>query len=114
MNSRFKKNVQVLCELLDLFVLNLVFIIAHFVFSDDNAPHFRFYLQFWFIINIGWLIPARLGMAYSKIYNGFESFFRQSIKIYFFWSMGIFFLYTVFPCPLELSRYFIPVTLISY
>src|SRR3954471_22954743 len=87
MNKQFLRFLQYTLFGLDIAMLNVVFILSHFILRgripEDNE---NYYTQYWLWINIIWMVCVWLGGLYNeKIILSFESFFGRTIKVYLFW-----------------------------
>jgi putative colanic acid biosynthesis UDP-glucose lipid carrier transferase len=115
MNKQFLRFLQSTLFCLDIAMLNLVFVVLHFVlrgiFNDESNNQ---YLQYWLWINIIWGICVWLGGIYGeKTILSFELFFSRTIKVYLFW-FAFLILFEFFTGEYILSRLFILVLIVAF
>ena len=115
MNKQFKYYLQLSLVVLDLLVLNIIFLISGFLFEEKIAPIiFNSYVEFWIVLNVFWMAISFCSRAYTSnnIIN-FESFTKQTVQVYLFWVIAILF-YLFFLRKFEISRFFIFLTFFNF
>ncbi|MBD0296473.1 MAG: undecaprenyl-phosphate glucose phosphotransferase, partial [Flavisolibacter sp.] len=115
MNKHFKQSLQLTLIVLDLFMLNFIWVTAHYIILPELSTELLFaYYNFWAFLNISWIVVTWAGQVYNeKHILSFESFTRRTIKVYLIW-VGIIMLYYFFKKSTELSRLFIALSLLVY
>jgi putative colanic acid biosynthesis UDP-glucose lipid carrier transferase len=115
MNRPFIKFLQLTTTLLDLFLLNLVLLLAYYVKKNQIPIEvFTNYLFFGLFLNIAWIIIAWSNAVYSeRNIVLFEMFSRQTMQAYLFW-LCVVMIYLFFFRQVDLSRFFIITTLAGY
>ncbi|MBD0374105.1 MAG: undecaprenyl-phosphate glucose phosphotransferase [Flavisolibacter sp.] len=115
MNKHFKQSLQLTLIVLDLFMLNFIWVTAHYVILPELSTELLFaYYNFWAFLNISWIVVTWAGQVYNeKHILSFESFTRRTVKVYLIW-VGIIMLYYFFKKSTELSRLFIALSLLVY
>ena len=105
MNKSLKRFLQLLFIVLDLLVLNIVYLIAQRTFEEDPQSHYYMrYAQYWLLMNGFWLMLAWLGKVYATDnISFFERFLKASIQVFFIWSV-LNLLYLFLPRVVQLSR----------
>ncbi|ALJ00977.1 undecaprenyl-phosphate glucose phosphotransferase [Rufibacter tibetensis] len=115
MNNSFKRFLQLLFLVLDIVVLNVVYLIAQKIFEEDPESHFYMrYSQYWLIMNGIWLLLAWFGKVYATdSISYFERFLRATFRVYFVWA-GINILYLYLPRVIQLSKPLVFTTVIVF
>ena len=87
MNRSFKRFLQLLFILLDVIVLNVLYLIAQGIFEEDpQSEYYMRYTQYWLIMNGLWLGLSWLGRVYATDnITLFERFLKASFKTYLIW-----------------------------
>jgi putative colanic acid biosynthesis UDP-glucose lipid carrier transferase len=113
MNSRFLRHLQLTLLGLDLFGINVVFIISEFLFRDKLiAERWAEYHYFGFFLSIVWLGVASSGGIYNrKSTLSFEVFARCSLQAFAYFLMVIVFCFCL--QLIDLSKIFIVAILFS-
>ena len=115
MNRQFERYLQITLFILDILVLNVVFIIFQLVFT--NNVHFKStdaYFKYISIANISWIGLAFFLITYANsIILNFEDFTKRTIQVFLIWMIIIFF-YLFFSRELVLSRFFIITTTAAF
>lgn len=108
MNQRLTILMRVTFTFLDLLVLNLVFVICHFVFRTNIDPDAEIqYTYLWFFSNIAWLIISwGIGIYHDKYIYSFEKFSKQTASAYLYF-LGLSMLYLFFNKQADISRLFL-------
>src|SRR5574338_388072 len=114
MNQRLAILLRISFAILDLVVLNVVFIICQFVFADYIYEDKVQYTYLWFFCNAGWVMASwGISIYNEKNIYSFERFSKHTMKA-FVWFLGLVMLYIVFNKDADLSRLFIVSVLISF
>ena len=115
MNKQFERYLQITLIVLDLIVLNLVYLLFHFALSkhiDSNANDA--YTLYWTISIALWLLLSFFLRTYAeKIILNFEHFTKRTIQVYLVWIIFLMF-YLFFFRELRLSRLFIVSTIAGF
>ena len=83
MNQRLTNLLRFTFVILDLVVLNLVFIICQYVFSDNIQVNKIHYTYLWFYSNVAWVFASwATGIYHDKYIYSFEKFSRQTMSAY--------------------------------
>lgn len=108
MNKQFMRFLQGTLFVLDLLMLNLVFVLCKYFFKSDIPDTYSsYYNQYWILINSFWIIFAWIGGVYAeKSIISFEIFSGRTIKIYVIWFLSII-LYLFLTKEVYISRLFI-------
>ncbi len=108
MNKQFMRFLQGTLVLLDIIVLNIVFLICKFFFKEDIPQDYsKYYYQYWILINSFWVIFSWVGGVYAeKSIISFEIFSSRTLKIYIIWFLAIILLLFLTK-EVYLSRFFI-------
>lgn len=114
MNQRLAILLRISFAVLDLIVLNVVFIICQFIFEDYIYGEKVQYTYLWFFCNAGWIFSSWALSIYNErnIYS-FEKFSKHTMKA-FVWLLGLVMLYLAFNKDADLSRLFIISVLSSF
>jgi len=92
---------------LDLFFINILFVILHIVFQQLYVTNRVEYLWFWIWANVSWLFISSIGnLYYNKNISSFELFSRRTTRIYIYW-LGLLLLYLFFAKQYSLSKAYI-------
>ncbi|HVY76436.1 MAG TPA: undecaprenyl-phosphate glucose phosphotransferase [Puia sp.] len=115
MNRRFLQFLQAAVAGLDVFILNVVYILFWILMKNRVAEgSFIFYLQFWTFLNISWIFFSWAGGVYAaKNIISFESLTSRTMRMYVIWVFVAFF-YLFLSHKLALSRLFVLFTSLSY
>jgi putative colanic acid biosysnthesis UDP-glucose lipid carrier transferase len=115
MNQRLTILLRVSFILLDILVLNLVFIICHYVFSKHISTEAEIqYSYLWFFSNVAWIAASwGLGVYQDRFIYSFEKFSKQTMTAFFYF-LGIEMLYLFFSKGFDISRLFLISILTSY
>lgn len=115
MNKQFERYLQITVVVLDLIVLNLVYLLFHFVLSkhfDSNTRNA--YIIYWTISIALWLLLSLFLRTYAdKIILNFEHFIKRTIQVYLVWIIFLMF-YLFFFRELKISRLFIVSTISGF
>lgn len=108
MDKQFLRYLQISFQLVDLFVLNAVVIIAKTLFnpriSDVASP---IYFHFLIYLNITWVVLSWLSRVYAETsISTFESFTKKTTRLYLLWLCAVM-IYLFFDRQTDLSRFFI-------
>lgn len=115
MNQRLTILMRVSFILLDILVLNLVFIICHYVFSNHISTEAEIqYSYLWFFSNVAWIAASwGMGIYQDRFIYSFEKFSRQTMTAFLYF-LGIEMLYLFFSKGADISRLFLISILTSY
>ena len=115
MNKQFERYLQMTLIVLDLIVLNLVYLLFHFILSkhiDSNTRNA--YTIYWTISIALWLLLSFFLRTYAdKIILNFEHFTKRTIQVYLVWIIFLMF-YLFFFRELKISRLFIVSTISGF
>lgn len=108
MDKQFLRYLQISFQLLDLFMLNIVVMIAKTLFNanipDAAAPVYFHYLIY---LNLTWIGLSWLSQVYSwASISTFEVFTKKTARLYLLWLCGVM-IYLFFYRQTDLSRFFI-------
>jgi putative colanic acid biosysnthesis UDP-glucose lipid carrier transferase len=112
LNRQFERYLQITLVVLDLIVLNFIFIICQIVFAkiiefEASGAYFR-YLT---LANAIWLLLAFFLRTYTNnIILEFENFTKRTIQVYLLWIICVL-IYLFFSRELSISRLFIVSTI---
>jgi putative colanic acid biosynthesis UDP-glucose lipid carrier transferase len=115
MNQRLTILLRIGFVLLDLLVLNLVFIICRFVFRSNISPETEIqYSYLWFFSNVAWAGVSWGSNVYHErhIYS-FEKFSKQTMSAFVYF-LGVEMLYLFFSKGGDISRLFLISILTSF
>src|SRR5687767_5436237 len=115
MNQRLTILLRIGFVLLDLIVLNLVFIICRFIFRSNISPDVEIlYSYLWFFSNVAWTAVSWGSNVYHERYiYSFEKFSRQTMSAFFYF-LGVVLLYLFFTKEGNISRLFLISILTSF
>lgn len=115
MNRQFERYLQMTLVILDIIVLNAVYIFCQIILEEGIYSSIsNVYIQYWILSNVVWLLSSFFFRTYvTKVIVNFEYFTKRTIQVYLVWIIGILF-YLFFRREFELSRLFIMSTLISF
>ena len=83
MNQRLATLLRISFVILDLLVLNLVFIICQYVFRDAITLNKEQYTYLWFFSNAAWVAASWATSIYQDAYiYSFEKFSRRTMTAY--------------------------------
>ncbi len=108
MNRQFERYLQITVIVLDLFILNFVYVFFHFLFRKSiNSAFSNNYFQYWAVSNIFWIVFVFFLRTYvKKVILDFEYFIKRTIQVYLVWIISIMF-YLFFIREIQISRLFI-------
>ena len=115
MNQRLTILLRIGFILLDLMVLNLVFIICRFVFRSNISPEVEIqYSYLWFFSNVAWVAVSWGSNVYHERYiYSFEKFSKQTMSAFIYF-LGVVLLYLFFIKGANISRLFLISILTSF
>src|SRR5690606_18510395 len=101
--------------ILDLVVLNMVFIICQLVFEKHLAVENSIqYTYLWFFCNLSWLLVGLgFGIYQDRFIYSFERFAKRTVSAYAYF-LGICMLYLFFNKEADISRLFLISVLSSF
>ena len=102
---------QIIFLALDLFALNITFLICQFFFAKSISPDSSdAYFRYLTVANAAWLLLAFFFRTYSNsLILNFESFTKRTIQVYLLWIISVL-IYLFFSRELTVSRLFIVAT----
>ncbi|MFT3675249.1 MAG: undecaprenyl-phosphate glucose phosphotransferase [Chitinophagaceae bacterium] len=108
MNQRLATLLRISFVILDLVVLNLVFIICHLAFRDHLSRELEIqYTYLWFFSNAAWVVASWATGIYQDNYiYSFEKFSKRTVSTYAYF-LGLCMLYIVFNKRADISRLFL-------
>ena len=115
MNRQFERYLQITLVILDLLLLNTVYILCqvillkglHLIYSDP-------YLQYWAVSNGIWLMISVFFRTYAiTVILNFEYYIKRTIQVYLVWIICVL-VYLFFTRAFDLSRIFILASLLSF
>ena len=109
MNKSFLRFVQLFFILFDLFILNVIYLLAQSLNEEtDQSRFFGRYFQYWLVINWFWITLALMGGMYrARNILYFENFLRRSMRTYAFWAvLGLAYLFLPRRIPLSQALVF--------
>ncbi|QIL77327.1 undecaprenyl-phosphate glucose phosphotransferase [Hymenobacter sp. HDW8] len=116
MDRRFLQFLQIFFLVLDLFILNVIYLFTQqYITEPANTNFMSGNTFYWFVLNVFWIATTWIGeiYAYRKI-STFRRFTKTTFHIYFVWSFLVlvfsFFLRDFFP----LARVFVYATLLWF
>ena len=112
MNRQFERYLQMTVVILDLVVLNLLYLLCRFVLTKHIDSHnMNTYILYWTISNALWLLLSFLLRTYAdKVILSFETFTKRTVQVYLLWIIFIMF-YLFFSRELKISRLFVVATI---
>lgn len=115
MNSQFERYLQITLVVLDLVVLNLLYILCFVLFIKHIDNYLiNAYILYWMISNILWLFLSFVLRNYAeKVILSFETFTKRTFQVYLIWIVLIMF-YLFFSRELIVSRLFIVGTIVIF
>lgn len=114
MNHRFTNLLRITFIVLDLLVLNLVFLICEYVFRDSIQSNKIQYTYLWFFSNACWLLCSWSTHIYQDIYiYSFEKFSKRTMSTYAYF-LALVMLYLFFYKDADISRLFLISILSSF
>jgi putative colanic acid biosynthesis UDP-glucose lipid carrier transferase len=115
MNQRLANLLRISFVILDLVVLNLVFIICLYVFKDHLSVEKEVqYTYLWFFSNAAWVMASWASSIYHDHYiYSFEKFAKRTVSAYAYF-LGICMLYLFFNKEADISRLFLISVLSSF
>ena len=107
MNHRLTNLLRITFIVLDLVVLNLVFLICQYVFAEAIQSNKIQYTYLWFFSNIAWAVGSWGTRIYhdSYIYS-FERFSKRTMSAYAYF-LALVMLYLFFYKEADISRLFL-------
>lgn len=115
MNKQFRYYLQLVLVVLDILMLNGVFLLVQFILKEHIADtEYRKYMELLGILNVSWLLLSFAGRTYAEhtIIN-FEKFTKRSIQTFIIWMVAVLF-YLFLLRRFELSRSIIIAAFISF
>jgi putative colanic acid biosynthesis UDP-glucose lipid carrier transferase len=114
MNQRLATLLRISFVILDLLVLNLVFIICQYVFRDAIILNKEQYTYLWFFSNAAWVAASWATSIYQDTYiYSFEKFSRRTMTAYVY-LLALEMLYLFFNKDAQISRLFLISILSSF
>lgn len=114
MNHRFTNLLRITFIVLDLLVLNLVFLICEYVFRESIQSNKIQYTYLWFFANACWVISSWNTHIYQDIYiYSFEKFSKRTMSTYAYF-LALVMLYLFFYKDADISRLFLVSILSSF
>lgn len=115
MNRQFERYLQIILIALDIFMLNIIYILCQVIFNKVITPKTsQDYYQYWTISNGIWILLSSFPRTYAiKVILDFEYFIKRSIQVYLLWIIGIL-IYLFFLRAFGLSRLFIIATSLGF
>jgi putative colanic acid biosysnthesis UDP-glucose lipid carrier transferase len=115
MNQRLTILLRIMFVLLDLVVLNLVYIICQAVFEKHISAESEVqYSYLWFFSNVAWVAVSWGSNVYQdKFIYSFEKFSRQTMSAFLYF-LGVMMLYLFFSKGGDISRLFLVSILTSF
>lgn len=114
MNQRLATLLRISFVILDLLVLNLVFIICQYVFRDAIILNKEQYTYLWFFSNAAWVAASWATSIYQDAYiYSFEKFSRRTMTAYVY-LLALEMLYLFFNKDAQISRLFLISILSSF
>ena len=114
MNQRLATLLRISFVILDLLVLNLVFIICQYVFRDAIILNKEQYTYLWFFSNAAWVAASWATSIYHDTYiYSFEKFSRRTMTA-FVYLLALEMLYLFFNKDAQISRLFLISILSSF
>jgi putative colanic acid biosysnthesis UDP-glucose lipid carrier transferase len=111
MNRQFERYLQITLVILDLIVLNTVYLLCKiFTLKGVPAGFTNLYLQYWGFSNGIWLLLSFFFRTYAiKVIMNFEYYIKRTIQVFLVWIICLL-VYLFFLRAFELSRLFIIAT----
>lgn len=115
MNQRLTALLRISFVLLDLMVLNLVYIICQYIFKDVIPSNFVVqYTYLWFFSNAAWVAASwATGIYHDQFVYSFERFSRRTMSAYAYF-LALEMLYLFFNKEADISRLFLISILSSF
>src|SRR5450759_3041476 len=112
MNRQFERYLQTTLVVLDVVVLNLLYLLCQIVFIKHiDSYYMNAYILYWTISNAVWLLLSFLLRTYAdKVILSFETFTKRTVQVYLLWIIFIMF-YLFFSRELKISRLFVVATI---
>ena len=100
---------------LDLFILNLIYLLCQILFPRmDNLLLVEAYNSYWLLSNVIWMILSFFLGTYShEVILSFQTFTKRTIQVYLLWIIMIMF-YLFFSREIMISRLYIITTISSF
>ena len=108
MNKKFKLHLQITLLVLDLVVLNLIYLICYILFKKHiDRSYVNSYILFWTFSTVFWFLTSFIFQTYTiKAILIFETFTKRTIRAYLLWVIFIM-VYLYFIKAFYVSRLFI-------
>lgn len=108
MNQRLATLLRISFVILDLVVLNLVFIICHYFFRAHLSRELEIqYTYLWFFSNAAWVVASwGTGIYQDQYIYSFEKFSKRTVSTFAYF-LGLCMLYIVFNKEADISRLFL-------
>ncbi len=115
MNRQFERYLQLTLIVLDIVILNVVYILCQIIFMKQIfIKASDVYLQYWAISNGMWIVLSFFLRAYAiKVIMKFEYYIKRTIQVYLVWIICVL-VYLFFLRAFELSRLFIIATTLGF
>ena len=115
MKTRLNHYLQMPLIVLDLFILNCLYLGTLWFYEGTIPTHFSNpYIIFWLVLNICWLLICYIVGTYAeKTIIGFETFTKRTVQVYILWVMALL-LYLIFSRENEFSRFFILLSIANF
>ena len=115
MNRQFERYLQITLILLDLLILNTIYVLSQIILRKQIFSNFsNAYFNYWIISNLLWIVPSFILRTYAgKIILSFEHFTKRTIQVYLLW-ITLVLVYLFFSFEFNISRLFIFSTIISF
>ena len=87
MNRQFERYLKISLLILDIAVLNLIFLLCQIIFTTSIfSNYWNAYILYWAVANIAWLLLSFLLRMYTeKVTLSFEYFTKRSFQVYLTW-----------------------------
>lgn len=115
MNRQFERYLQITLFVIDIIILNVVFIIFQLIFTDSiHVKTTDAYFKYISLANVAWILLAFFLRTYAKsIILNFEDFTKRAIQVFLIWIIIILF-YLFFSREFVVSRFFIITTTAAF
>jgi putative colanic acid biosynthesis UDP-glucose lipid carrier transferase len=87
MNTEFRKSLKAILALMDLVVINFVWLITClYLVTDETSRVDNLFYSFAFFVNFLWIaISLALGLYADQVVNAIDSFSHKTAQVYFLW-----------------------------
>ncbi len=87
MNTEFRKSLKAILALMDLVVINFVWlIICLYMVTDETSRVDNLFYSFAFFVNFLWIaISLALGLYADQVVNAIDAFSHKTAQVYFLW-----------------------------